>query len=293
MIPPSRILAGVDFSDASRVALTFAMRLARQCHAELHVVHSQEPLLAAAAAQRGVDLATESGEELRRFVPCSLGHGAPPLKFHVVTGAPVDAILPLAERESVDLLVVGARGISGAERLMFGSTTEALLRHANLSMLVVPESWTAPHTHRNDLSGVGPVIVGIELTPESMHTAAVATRLADLLHTETVMLHVVRELPVPARWRSDADSAVRECVQEARRELEMAAKRFRTNRTVHLEIQTGSIPERLAETAAASPRSLLVLGRAECKRPYGAPGTIAYRVLMQARVPVLMHLHRC
>jgi hypothetical protein len=49
MIPPRTILTAVDFSDASRVALIFAARLAAHCGAALHLLHAEEPLLLAAA----------------------------------------------------------------------------------------------------------------------------------------------------------------------------------------------------------------------------------------------------
>lgn len=64
MTRPRSILAAVDFSDASRVALQFAARLAHQCQAELHVLHAEDPLLNAAARHHGIDLSSETREEL-------------------------------------------------------------------------------------------------------------------------------------------------------------------------------------------------------------------------------------
>ena len=57
MIPPRTILAPVDFSDASRVSLEHAARLAARWTATLHVMHAIDPLLAAAAGARHLDLA--------------------------------------------------------------------------------------------------------------------------------------------------------------------------------------------------------------------------------------------
>ncbi len=68
MIPPARILAAVDFSESSRTALAFAARLTGTAGAELHVMHAEEPLLAAAARTRGLDLSAELRDELRAFV---------------------------------------------------------------------------------------------------------------------------------------------------------------------------------------------------------------------------------
>ena len=55
MFPPRAILASVDFSEPSRVALTCAARLAKQCRAHLHVLHAEDPLLASAAMDRLLD----------------------------------------------------------------------------------------------------------------------------------------------------------------------------------------------------------------------------------------------
>ena len=67
MMPARSILAAVDFSAPSRVALEFAARLANQYGATLHVLHAQDPLLAAAAQSEGIDLVRESRDELARF----------------------------------------------------------------------------------------------------------------------------------------------------------------------------------------------------------------------------------
>ena len=68
MIPPRTVLAAVDFSDSSRVALVFAGRLATHCGATLHVLYDGDYLLVAAAASRGVDLVKETRDELDLFV---------------------------------------------------------------------------------------------------------------------------------------------------------------------------------------------------------------------------------
>ena len=68
MFPPKVVLAAVDFSEPSRVALTCAARLAKQCGAELHVLHAEDPLLACAAQKAGVDLTRETRDELTAFM---------------------------------------------------------------------------------------------------------------------------------------------------------------------------------------------------------------------------------
>src|SRR5262245_64083256 len=68
MLPPRAILAAVDFSESSRIALMLAARLAQQCGAALHVLHAEDPLLVAAAAETNFDLTSDTREELSRFI---------------------------------------------------------------------------------------------------------------------------------------------------------------------------------------------------------------------------------
>ena len=152
MFPPRAILAAVDFSEPCRVALTCAARLAKQCRAHLHVLHAEDPLLASAAHAKGIDLNAETRAELGAFMLSAFPAGEWTPSHHVVDGAPVEAICHIAERESADLIVVGARGMSGLETAVFGSTTEGVLRKADTSVLVVPQSWTPPRPDLNDLS---------------------------------------------------------------------------------------------------------------------------------------------
>src|SRR5688572_31545377 len=103
MMPPRSILATVDFSEPSRVALEFAARLANQCRAALHVLHVEDPLLSPAAKAQGIDLRRESCDELTRFTAASLSPGiGSPLHRHVVTGPAPSTICGIAGREQID-----------------------------------------------------------------------------------------------------------------------------------------------------------------------------------------------
>jgi len=219
MMPPQSILAAVDFSEPSRAALNFALRLARQCGAALHVLHAEDPLLAAAATTSGVDLSRETREELTRFVESVARPGGSAVQYHVVIGAGAATICNVAHREQMDVIVMGMHGMSGPARAMFGSTTEGVLRQANGSVLVVPDTWEPPRGDAADLSGTGPVVAAIESTEPAIASASAACRLATLLGTSVELIHIVPELPVIDRWRGHAEAAVVQRIEEARREL--------------------------------------------------------------------------
>jgi nucleotide-binding universal stress UspA family protein len=292
MIPPRTILAAIDFSNASTTALVFAARLARHCQAALHVLHAEHPLLHAAAEQSGIDLAAQTHEELQRAIA-----GAPPAancspQLYAVAGPAVDVILDVAHAQHADLVVVGSRGMSGAEKLVFGSTTEGLLRRSDLSVLVIPPEWTPSRPAGPDLAGTGPVISAVDMTASSIAGARAACSLASTLGTEVEIVHVVPDLPVLTRWKAHAATALLERMAGARKELESVTRNLACQAPFESRVEAGAVPDRLASIAgrSADRAPLLVMGKKAPHSGGGAPGTIAYRVLSLANVPVLMHI---
>lgn len=292
MIPPKRVLAAVDFSDTSRVALTMAARLARQCDAELHVLYAIDPLLAAGARSAGIDLHHESREELGSFVQSAFPAADWAPLHHTAEGHPAEVISKTAGRERADLIVLGAHGMSGLARLTFGSTTEAVLRHAPTSVLVVPDSWRPPNAESDDLRGTGPVVAAVDFSDVSLEAARAGARIAFALQTSLELVHIVPARPVLARWMPHADSALREQIDVARRDLAAASEQLAAQVPVLVRVESGTVATELAEAAAATDgrHPLLVVGRRARAEAGYAPGETAYRALMLARVPVLLHL---
>ena len=292
MFPPRIVLAAVDFSEPSRTALTCAARFARQCRAALHVLHAQEAELSSAAAAKHRDLAVETREELRAFTSAVLPAGNAAPVHHVVIGPPIDVICNIADRERADLIVLGAHGMSGIGHAVFGVVTEGVLRCADVSVLVVPAAWTPPRADTGDLTGAGPLVVGLEFSEPALGAAAAAGRLATALGTSVELLHVVPPPGVLPRWRADAGAVVRGRVDAARRDLSDAVQTLGSDAVSRLRVEVGPVAATLARTATprGSYQPLLVLGRRTRADRCGAPGATAYRVLMLAEVPVLVHL---
>ena len=291
MIPPKVVLAAVDFSESSRAALSFAARLARHANARLHVVHAQDPLLAHAARAAGVDIDAETRAELSAFMQSTPPAGSWSPFVEVADGSPVNVLCDTADRVNADVIVVGAHGMSGISRLVFGSTTEGVLRGADHSVLVVPDSWTPPRADTDDLSGSGPVVAGVEPTPAAIAAALAADDLARLLGTSLQLLHVVPPPSVLSRWSAHAETAQRQRLDEAGVRLrDAAAKRNVTPEQIR--VTSGPVPEELAEAVReeGARHPLLVLGRRTRAERGASPGSTAVRVLTLAQVPVLMYL---
>ena len=53
-------------------------------------------------------------------------------------GEPVAELLKAADASRADLIVLGARGTSGLERLLLGSVAEGTLKRASIPVVLVP-----------------------------------------------------------------------------------------------------------------------------------------------------------
>ena len=56
---------------------------------------------------------------------------------HLCTGRPYEEICKLAREIAADLIVMPTRGYSGLKRVLLGSTTERVIRHAPCPVLVL------------------------------------------------------------------------------------------------------------------------------------------------------------
>jgi nucleotide-binding universal stress UspA family protein len=292
MTTPSRILAAVDFSDRSRVALAFAARLACRFDAELHVMHAQDPLLSAAAESRGIDLTRETEDELRAVVANTWPASRCRLHIDVMVGPPSTCIAHAAERECADVVVMSAHGMSGAQHALLGSTTEGVLRQSNVSVLVVPDEWAPANPDAADLRGEGPVIVGVDFRIPAIEAAADGAMLARAFETRLLLVHVVPALRVLGRWRQHAEAALAQRASEAQPELERIRETVDGGVPARALVTRGRVATCIGEAVNGHPHAIVVVGRSIHPAGDAAPGRTAYRVLTSARVPVLMHVAR-
>lgn len=141
------ILVGYDGSAPATAALAHAVELALCCGAALSVAAvARVPDYAAT-----VDEVNGALEDARRYFQAALDRAAAlarsrgvEVTTHVLAGHPVDALIRFAQQQGVDLIVVGARGLTPIQRLLLGSVSAALARYAPCSVLVYrPEPGSA------------------------------------------------------------------------------------------------------------------------------------------------------
>ena len=137
-----RILVTTDLSESGNKALRVAGELATTLNAHLTVLYVQESthsypdgVLPHKGHRGPVDMVPEITKKLREVASQV---GCTPSECAVIHDAsPVEGILDHAKSEGVDLIVMATQGRSGLQRLLIGSTTERVVRHAPCAVLTV------------------------------------------------------------------------------------------------------------------------------------------------------------
>jgi nucleotide-binding universal stress UspA family protein len=139
-----RVLCGVDFSGSSQSALQYALSLAQEADAHLTLLYvlgwEPEEELAASpqfdlAGYRRFLLAQAQGR-LEGLVPEEARDWCE-IETRLACGKPYREILRIAGEEKDDLIVLGVHGRGVLDRMLFGSTTQAVVRQAGCPVLTV------------------------------------------------------------------------------------------------------------------------------------------------------------
>ena len=142
-----KILVPVDGSKHAEEALYTAIELLKSKEGELFVltvVPSFEAFdLELSASSRDTlkrDFEAKGGKVVNRSCDIATGEGVTVhCKAEVSATNVPDAIVAFAEKEGVDLVVIGSRGLSPASRFRMGSVASKVVRHAPCSVYVVKQ----------------------------------------------------------------------------------------------------------------------------------------------------------
>jgi len=139
--PIGTVLLATDLTAASTEATERAIDLAARLGARLLIVNVLEQRrLSGGGSHDRVDQARAEREtHLVELVRRARGAGVT-AEFLVWEGDPASSIVAAAEAEAADLVVVGTRGRSGAERMLLGSVSDHVVRNADCPVLVVRPS---------------------------------------------------------------------------------------------------------------------------------------------------------
>ncbi|HKE53684.1 MAG TPA: universal stress protein [Actinomycetota bacterium] len=132
---PRQVACAVDGSEASVLTALAAAGVALATGAELSLLHVV-PVFRGRNEEWTLGPDEEDPEELEASVKAVSALGVTPIR-EMAMGRPEHTLVRVAERDEVDLVVVGYRGVGGMTRMLLGSVGEHVAQHAQCSVLVV------------------------------------------------------------------------------------------------------------------------------------------------------------
>ncbi|WP_371402634.1 universal stress protein [Kribbella sp. NBC_00662] len=249
------IHVGVDGSWRDTGALEWALQESLLRQEPLQVVHviddkvryvpGWEPDLIDDAA---MELVNEVQKHLDES-PGDLDHGA-----ELIVGPPARTLTEAAADGR--MLVVGRRGMGTFRRMLIGSTSEAVVAHLTVPVVIVPEYWK-PADHS------GPVLVALD---DSDSNAAVMEFAIAAAVERRLPVRIVHVWDLPAVYSWDAMNSAgisAEWAENAQRHFENVAAEWRQkypDMTIQIDIRRGHAVDGIVTTAEQSDAQLLVVG---------------------------------
>ncbi|ACN15560.1 UspA2 [Desulforapulum autotrophicum HRM2] len=141
-----RILCCVDFSSNSENAFKVAMDMAEKYGATLHLLHVLPPVVNPLITDINIAIPEASSTALVQKVEDRMqevyAKKINPSMNHVISvkdGHVSSEILNYLLDETIDLVILGAYGLSGVELVLFGSVAKRIAHKAPCSVMIVRE----------------------------------------------------------------------------------------------------------------------------------------------------------
>lgn len=186
-----KILIPTDFSKNAKRAIDYALLLAAATKSTITLVHVYSPVvtrnnlsypLIQDEIANQVKLANEQLAELGSEISSDKGI---PCEYRVMVGEMVDEITHEAKVSKADMIVMGTKGASGIEKLLFGSKTASVIERTPCPVLAIPDGTAIVLPKR--------IIFATDFHDSDMQTLKSLTKLVETLNAELMILHISKE----------------------------------------------------------------------------------------------------
>ncbi|HEU0273836.1 MAG TPA: universal stress protein [Candidatus Udaeobacter sp.] len=285
------IFVPLDFSPASLEALNYAIPLAKEFGAAVHLVHVSDKQKASEVF-RTDELTTETVEWIEflrdRLSLIHQKHLPPswPKNDHVRAGQPYEQICDLAREIHADLIVIGTRGHTGLSRILLGSTAERVVRLALCPVLAVRRR---EHKQPKEFR-LRKILAPVDFSQCSMLGSAYAAFFAKTFDAKLLLLHVFAGVMSAATDKASKDKDDAIDLENARLDLEAFSQLdFLDKVRPATEIRAGYPVDEICREAVKSEIDLVAIathGRSGFNRVF--LGSVAEHVIRYAECPVLV-----
>lgn len=137
-----QILFPTDGSDGAARAFEHVLDIATAHHATVHILNVADTTQPSVVQMRGdvVDVLEREGERIVRDAADRARQRGVATVTEVLQGGPHSTIVDYADSRDIDLVVMPTHGRRGLERFLLGSTTERVIRRAEVPVLTIQPS---------------------------------------------------------------------------------------------------------------------------------------------------------
>lgn len=143
--PQRKILIATDGSETAKEAVDFGLEMAGCSGAKIYAVYVIDTTpyrsvpLDQIWSKNVLDEFEREGHEATSYVENVAKAYGTEAESRVLKGDPAEKILTFAEDNGIDMIIVGSFGKGRYERLVIGSVSEKIVRHAKVPVLIVRE----------------------------------------------------------------------------------------------------------------------------------------------------------
>jgi nucleotide-binding universal stress UspA family protein len=273
------VLYLTDFSEASEAALPFAVAIASDYGARVHVLHVLTPVIPETCLEAIRADEKFANAELAKvdFQLTGVAHDTA-----ITHGVSVwSAVEQAIHERNIDLIVLGTHGRTHAQKLLLGSFAEEILRRSSVPVLTI-----GPHVQKNaTISGAfHSVLFATDFSKSCKAAAQFAVSLAEENDAHLALLHVASK----PGMNEQEEGTVDDVMQALDDIVPSNARRWCHPSPI---VQFGDTANGILEVATEIGADLIVLGARDAAGHLGAAThferAIAHKVVAHARCPVL------
>ena len=288
MLPISRILVPVDFSERCLGMMPYVKLMAAKYGAEVTLLHVVNPFYAIPAMGLSgpamipvpQSVFEGTGKQLDEFAAAEL-QGIKVRRF-VYEGDPVGQIVAFAQAEDIHLIAMPTHGYGALRRFLIGSVTSKVLHDLSCPVLTGLHMEGQP---AGGAAGFSNILCAVDLKPQSQQTLAWAFQLATDFHANLGIVHALTPLQpgVTPFLSQDFKMELEEMSRKAVGKLQSAVGA----ESAGVYTEQGEAVETVCSFAKSIGADLLVIGRGPEDGLAGKLTTNAYAIIRQSPCPVI------
>jgi nucleotide-binding universal stress UspA family protein len=300
MLRHVRVLFPTDFSPFSEFAFAYALALARRLAGRLDIVHVLDTNMLAHGSGQGfwlgesemadvLDSMQEHAQSRLTILVDMAGAQGVEAGSHVLRGQPVPQIIEAARQLEAGMVVMPSHGRTGLDRLVFGSTSERVMRHCPAPVLVIKHPEHEFVTADSLEVRLARVLFPTDFSEFSLKGLPYAVSLCREFGAELVLAYVA-EVPIilPELMPEVSDGLDADQVAFAETRMRSMAEGIEGVQT-DVVVRRGQAPQEIAGLAQDRQVDLIVIpthGRSGIRHVFW--GSVAEKVTRWARCPVLI-----